>query len=450
MKRWQHLAFYAAVLVASWAGLAAWQWHEYGDEKHAAEESLHRQAESIMSALIGGIRSHRRMGMFYRDQLQATLEELARSEDTLAVEITQPNSPPLVAAGDTELLKASPPPAPGESWTNRAFRLVEAFHLDPEPPGGHGPSGGPGRGRGPWWRSTEGEVSNDSTGIFTSGGDYLAVLLLDRRGFDARMANVFWLRIFTVTAGGLLLIGLGTAWLATVRLVEARGHARVLESEARHLRDLSQAAAGLAHETRNPLGLIRGWAQRLAESDLRSAEQRQQTQAVLEECDRLTARINQFLSFAKPVRPEREDVDVNRLIDQLAAILEPDLDSKSLTIQHPRSASECIVSADREMLRQALFNLVCNAIQFSPEKGVVELAIHHDHDGKCQIEVSDRGPGVPAAQVDSLFTPYFTTRAQGTGLGLATVRQIATAHGWEAGYTPRPGGGSTFWLKAHA
>jgi signal transduction histidine kinase len=60
--------------------------------------------------------------------------------------------------------------------------------------------------------------------------------------------------------------------------------------------------------------------------------------------------------------------------------------------------------------------------------------------------VADRGPGVEAKNVDKLFDPYFTTRADGTGLGLAIVRRLATAHGWQVGYTPRPGGGSIFWF----
>ena len=98
------------------------------------------------------------------------------------------------------------------------------------------------------------------------------------------------------------------------------------------------------------------------------------------------------------------------------------------------------------MLRQALFNLLQNAIQAAPENGTVETSIARGRDGRLRIEVADRGPGVPSEVVDKLFTPYFTTRAGGTGLGLAIVRRIAAAHGWEVGYTPRPGGGAIFWL----
>jgi signal transduction histidine kinase len=98
------------------------------------------------------------------------------------------------------------------------------------------------------------------------------------------------------------------------------------------------------------------------------------------------------------------------------------------------------------MFRQALFNLLQNAVQWSPEGGTVEVALVRGHAGRWRIEVADRGPGVAAEAVGRLFSPYFTTRPTGTGLGLAIVRRIATAHGWEVGYTPRPGGGAVFWM----
>jgi signal transduction histidine kinase len=214
--------------------------------------------------------------------------------------------------------------------------------------------------------------------------------------------------------------------------------------EARHFRDLSQAAAGLAHETRNPLGLIRGWTQRWAEAGSDSHNGRQQAQAVIEECDRVTARINQFLAFARPSEPQAERFDPAEVVEELAVLLESDLSARQLTLRHTATGSTAL--ADREMLRQALFNLLQNAVQASPENAVVETTVARGRHGTLRIEVADRGPGVPGETVDRLFTPYFTTRAGGTGLGLAIVRRIAATHGWEVGYTPRPGGGAIFWL----
>jgi signal transduction histidine kinase len=121
------------------------------------------------------------------------------------------------------------------------------------------------------------------------------------------------------------------------------------------------------------------------------------------------------------------------------------LDARGLKLAH-RVDWPGTVRADREMLRQAIFNLLRNAIQFAPPQGSVTIVVKQGEHGRARIEVADGGPGVPPDKVDSLFTPYFTTRPDGTGLGLAIVRRIAAAHGWQSGYTPRAGGGSVFWL----
>jgi len=466
--RWQRLTTWLALLLA-WAVLAAWQWQEYGRQREAARETLRRQADSLTSALVGGIRFHLRRGQYFEDQLQETLEALVRSKDILAVAIASEDGRWLLSAGKTELLGDSAfPSTAGELWDGAGLRLVSKFQLarPPEEPaagrgagggrggvgrrGGLGAGAGPGGARGPGGRGFgpgppwQGEPPG---GPFSAGGQFTAVLILDRSQADAQCRSAVWLRASVVAAGGVVLLCLALAWRATVRLAEARGHARLLETEARHLHELSQAAAGLAHETRNPLGLIRGWTQRLAQSGLESPEQRQQAQAVVEECDRVTARINQFLAFAKPSKPQLEPVRVAQLTDELAALLEPDLDAKNLTLDRGAVAPSETIRADREMLRQALFNLVQNAVQSSPEGGTVEIALRRGQDGQRRIEVGDGGPGVAADAVESLFTPYFTTRHNGTGLGLAIVRRIAAAHGWQTGYAPRPGGGSIFWLS---
>ena len=278
-------------------------------------------------------------------------------------------------------------------------------------------------------------------------GRILAVLLLDRTRSDQQISHYAWLRIFVVGAGGLVILSVVLAWRSTMRLAEAHGRARLLEIETRHLRELSQAAAGLAHETRNPLGLIRGWTQRLAQSLPDNPQQRQHAQTVIEECDRVTARINQFLAFARPCEPKMAGVRPAEVVAELAALLEPDFNAKHLTFQHILPDVAQTIQADRELFRQALFNLLQNAIQFSPEGGLVEVGAKRSQDGFLRIEVADHGPGVPPQAVELLFTPYHTTRSDGTGLGLAIVRRIAIAHGWEVGYAPRPGGGSIFWLE---
>jgi len=232
-----------------------------------------------------------------------------------------------------------------------------------------------------------------------------------------------------------------------VRMLEAQGRARLLEVETRHLRVLSQAAAGLAHETRNPLGLIRGWTQRLLEDESHDPDREHHARAVMEECDRVTARINQFLAFARPCDPAIGPVDPRQIVAELAVILQPDLEDKRLSLHLDAASGVAQLQADRELLRQALFNLIQNAVAFAPQGGTVTIRVVGEPGGRCRLDVADRGPGVPPESVPLLFTPYFTTRANGTGLGLAIIRRIASAHGWEAVYRPGSDGGAVFSLQ---
>jgi signal transduction histidine kinase len=435
--KWQRLATPAALVVA-FAALAAWQWDEYGHECELARETVARSADSVMNALVGGIRSHRRLGQFFSQQIQGVLDGLARSRDVRAVALVSEDGQTVLSAGERELVDLAPPLSAGESWDEAGYRLVNQFRLPVESgaPGGFG--GGRGWGR-RWLMETD-----DPDNSFAAGSMVTAILLVDRDRADSVVRRAARTRGSIVVAGWLVVVCVALAWRATVRLAEARGLARTLEAEARHFRDLSQAAAGLAHETRNPLGLIRGWTQRLAQTGVASDDGRRQAQAVIEECDRVTARINQFLAFARPSEPKPEHFDPAELVGQLAVLMEPDLSAKQLTLC--RMVPGSTILADREMFRQALFNLLENAVRAAPEGGTVETSVARGRNGRLRVEVADRGPGVAAQSVGSLFTPYFTTRSDGTGLGLAIVRRIAAAHGWEVGYTPRPGGGAIFWL----
>jgi signal transduction histidine kinase len=479
---WHRWTTLAALLLA-WAVLAAWQWQEYNAESAAARETLRRQAESITNALVGGVRSHRRLGRFLDEQVQGALDEVSKSQDVLAVAVIAPDRRMRLTAGKPDLLDFSVPIESGATWTRQGFCYAVAFGVPPEMPGlppgpggspmpggfpgqhppdqpaGPNPNGNeprdpfePGRGvgRGPVWQreGPERRPPSEPAQIAPGGGRYQIVLLLDREAVDRQIAHYAWLRVLVVFGGGVVILSVVLAWRATVHLAEARGAAQLLETEARHLRDLGQAASGLAHETRNPLGLIRGWTQRWMQS-IDDGPQRLQAQAVIEECDRVTARINQFLAFARPCRPKLAPTRVGEVVAELAALVEPDLEPKALKLVWRGDDAWGPIQADREMLRQALFNLIRNAVQFSPNGAEVEISQRAAEDGARRIEVADRGPGVPAEAVERLFTPYNTTRGDGAGLGLAIVRRIAVAHGWQSGYNPRPGGGAIFWMEIH-
>jgi signal transduction histidine kinase len=151
--------------------------------------------------------------------------------------------------------------------------------------------------------------------------------------------------------------------------------------------------------------------------------------AILEEADRVTVQLNQFIDYAKPRQPVFGPVDLAALAADVGRTLGPDLEEKRATLVLP--AAPVRVAADEALLRQALFNLVLNAIQAVEVGGRVEVAAVTGPGGEVTLEVRDDGRGVAEADREEIFKPYVTHRKDGVGLGLAVVRQIALAHGWE-------------------
>lgn len=438
MRRWS-IAGIVTLVIAAMLATAGWQYYGFLRERLLIEESMHQQAHAITSAVIGGANSHRRKGAYFVDQLRLMLEELVKSQDVLAAAVRSINGQVSVTAGETSALDVAVYDYPGDYWTDAGFQIVEPFHLEPSQSGGYGL--GRGRGGGGRFRANVDAADTESL-----EQDYMLVVLLDRSRADLLLRHAAQSHLLAAGLAWLAIGLLAWAWRASVRMVEARGKTRLLETEASHLHELSQAAAGLAHETRNPLGLIRGWTQRLAELDGDTESRRQDFQAIIEECDRLTARINQFLAFAKPQSPNLTRVSLGELVDELNALLQPDLDSKQVRLERKVSSACRAIRADRELLRQALFNLLQNAIQFSPDCGKVVVSCRADRQRWC-VEIADRGPGVSAATAKRLFMPYLTTRPEGTGLGLAIVKKIAGLHGWKARYHAQDGGGAVFSLE---
>jgi signal transduction histidine kinase len=196
-----------------------------------------------------------------------------------------------------------------------------------------------------------------------------------------------------------------------------------------HLKAMNFAAAGLAHETRNPLNLIRGLAQMIAMQAGNSPVLKENATKITEEADRVTVQLNEFINYSKPREAHLAPVEVKRLVADVARTLLPDIEEKQIQLVQPETP--CTIEADEPLLRQALFNVLLNASQAVPAGGRIEVRITPVSPREAVLEVSDDGPGVPAAERENIFKPYVTMRPKGVGLGLAIVRQIASAHRWE-------------------
>jgi signal transduction histidine kinase len=208
-----------------------------------------------------------------------------------------------------------------------------------------------------------------------------------------------------------------------------------------HLKAMNFAAAGLAHETRNPLNLIRGFAQMIAMQETVPALKAHASQ-IIEEADRVTVQLNEFINYSKPREAHLAPVEVKRLVADVARTLLPDLEEKRITLVQPEAA--CVIEADEPLLRQALFNVLLNASQAVPPGGQIKVEVTQVGPREAVLEISDNGPGVPAAELENIFKPYVTMRPKGVGLGLAIVRLIASAHRWEVACIPNHPQGARF------
>jgi two-component system, NtrC family, sensor histidine kinase HydH len=193
---------------------------------------------------------------------------------------------------------------------------------------------------------------------------------------------------------------------------------------------MNLAAAGLAHETRNPLNIIRGMAQMLSKQTGAAPEEiREKSRAIVNETDKVTAQLNEFINYSRPREVRRSKIALGPAVNEVVRTLAHDIDEKKLRVE--TGGDPVAIEADEQLLRQVLFNLLLNAIQAVGENGQIQISVRHMNAAEAALEIRDDGPGVPPEHRQEIFKPYFTTNQKGTGLGLAVVQQIVLAHGWE-------------------
>jgi len=203
-----------------------------------------------------------------------------------------------------------------------------------------------------------------------------------------------------------------------------------------NLESLGEMSAGLAHEFKNAIATLQGYAQLLQSMEL-TDNAHAATSSLLNEVRNLSGMVTAFLNFARPQPLQLEDVCVSELINDCAAELRlklvVDVDS-SLTIR-----------ADERMLRTALLNLMRNGAEANPDGSVSVSAARED--GNVVIQVRDNGPGISPADLQKIFIPFFTTKAKGHGIGLALSHRIVTQHAGTLTAANSPEGGAVFTIK---
>lgn len=431
------------LLFAGALAVCAWQRQEHLRFERSAAQALINRGRDITSTLGVVVRAQRRFGSIVpKDRIESALHDLIRPGEVESIAILGATGETIASAGRPVELTPEMLRARGVHRSGQTLTLMNLMDLGPAAGSDDTPRQPaaivvpdprifrPAQSRRaaetfgrPAWMSRE---EYDSV-IQKQGVHSLVVSLATAEMHRAVRADLLLRASVSILAVAAALIS-ALAWRNVGKTAELQIRLVKAGEMNAHLAEMNLAAAGLAHETRNPLNLIRGAAQMIALQTEGSPAVKAHAASIVEEADRVTVQLNEFIHYSKPREAHLAPVEVSRLVPDVIRTLQPDAEEKQLRIDHPNTP--VTIEADEPLFRQALFNLLLNAIQAVGPGG--RISVHWTIAGprEAALEVRDDGPGVPPAERAAIFKPYVTMRPEGVGLGLAIVQQIVSAHGW--------------------
>jgi signal transduction histidine kinase len=213
--------------------------------------------------------------------------------------------------------------------------------------------------------------------------------------------------------------------------------------QAEKMAAIGELAAGIAHEIRNPLGIITGSAETLRKRGEKKIRE-EMVSYILEESGRINGLISSFLDFARPKEPKLESCDLREVLEKTLLLISPQAHTLGVEIKKEIPEQPLWISIDPDQMRQAFTNLGVNALEAMPQGGVLRVAVIENARGRVLVRFSDTGKGVPKEVRTKVFDPFFTTKEGGTGLGLSIAHRIITQHGGDILLEEVGKGGSTF------
>ncbi|WP_169727868.1 ATP-binding protein [Desulfovibrio inopinatus] len=222
-----------------------------------------------------------------------------------------------------------------------------------------------------------------------------------------------------------------------------------LQNEVRRKEKLAAVgslAAGVAHEIRNPLSSIKGFAIHLGNRFQEGSDDKNIAKVMVGEVDRVNRVITQLLDFTRPTDVNPREVDPIPIVERVAHLVEHDARDADIELTISTSHAPHVAHLDPDRFSQALLNVCLNAIQAMTEGGKLNIAAITE-DGMFVVRITDNGPGVAETDLAQIFDPYFTTKPSGTGLGLSIVQKIMEAHGGDVTISSLPGQETTVSLR---
>jgi signal transduction histidine kinase len=319
----------------------------------------------------------------------------------------------------------------------------------------------------PMWNMDYSEIitalggSSSSTGLYRSpGGGYLkagyapvvstsgiAEMIVAAEA-DARfLEGMGDLRTLLILATAVSLAGLAVfLWLvskATGSLIRAREsllHAETLSS-------MGRMAAGIAHEVRNPLFIIRGSAENLKRKHPGDSENIQEL--IIDEVDRLNGILTDYLMFARNESTRVSETDLAALVNRTVRLVSDPVEAGDITFEMRFGVETAPFACEEKKLQQVILNILLNAIQALDGRGTLYISLSRKKN-EYILEFIDTGPGIPEKDLERVFEPFYTTRATGSGLGLAIARRVIEDHGGTITLATGDSGGTAVTVKLPA
>jgi two-component system sensor histidine kinase HydH len=223
---------------------------------------------------------------------------------------------------------------------------------------------------------------------------------------------------------------------------------REMENEvnrSRHLNSIGSLAAGVAHEIRNPLSSIKGFAVYFKERLSGNKEDEQTADVMIAETERLNRVISQLIEFARPLELKKEKVQFVELVRHTIKLIAADAQNNKISVEIDAATDLPEVEVDPDKIKQVLLNIFLNSLAALKEGGklIIELVLKADN---LAVIISDNGAGIEKVDLPRIYDPYFTSKPAGTGLGLAVVQKIMEAHGGRIDVESTAGEGTKVFL----
>jgi signal transduction histidine kinase len=223
-----------------------------------------------------------------------------------------------------------------------------------------------------------------------------------------------------------------TIAIENAKMYDALRKTKVRMQRADRLASLGTLTAGLAHEIRNPLVAVKTFLQLLPEKFDDEEFRNYFLTVASAEVERISSLITELLDFARPSEPQLREENINEIMEKMITLITTETKKKNLKINKQLAENLPLIQIDKDQIKQVFLNILLNAVQATPENGEIAVVSRsftkNQEETFLQVEIRDTGSGIHPQDLEHIFTPFYTTKSQGSGLGLSISHQIVEEH----------------------